>query len=93
MEVVKKSQQRLSAKRHVSCTLCAKQRLQGGPQMLNNVLYTGLASNGQHTCKSLKFRVGFNLRISRMNCFHEIKYHANILAVHCNNVTTQNPRN
>ena len=22
-----------------------------------------------------------------MNCFHEIKYHWNILAVHCNNVT------
>ena len=35
-------------------------------------------------CKSLKFRVGFILQISWMNCFREIKYHTNILAVHCN---------
>ena len=38
-------------------------------------------------CKSLKFREGFSLRISLMNCFHEIKYHANVLAIYCNNVT------
>ena len=38
-------------------------------------------------CKRLKFCVRFILRISCMNCFREIKYHANILAVHCNNVT------
>ena len=37
--------------------------------------------------KSLKFCMGFSLRISRMNCFREIKYHVNVLAVHCNNVT------
>ena len=39
-------------------------------------------------CKSLKYCVGFILRISRMKCFLEIKYHANILMVHCNNVTS-----
>ena len=38
-------------------------------------------------CKSLKFCVGFISRILHMNCFCKIKYHANILAVHCNNVT------
>ena len=38
-------------------------------------------------CKSLKFCAMF---ISRMNCFHEIKYHTNVLAVHCNNETAQN---
>ena len=31
--------------------------------------------------------MGFISQISRMNCYCEIKYHANILAVHCNNVT------
>ena len=35
-------------------------------------------------CKSLKFWVRF---ISCMNGFCEIKYNANILAVHCNNIT------
>ena len=38
-------------------------------------------------CKSHKFRMGFILRTSQMNCFSEIKYHANILAVYCNKVT------
>ena len=42
-------------------------------------------------CKSLKFCVGFILQISHMNCFREIKYHRNILAVHCNNVTKAKP--
>ena len=36
--------------------------------------------------KSLKFRVGLILRISRMNCFREITYHMNVLAVYCNNL-------
>ena len=35
-------------------------------------------------CKSLKFCVGFILRISCMNCFCEIKYQANVLAVQWN---------
>ena len=38
-------------------------------------------------CKSLEFCVGFVSQISHMNCFLEIKYHRNILAVHCDNVT------
>ena len=28
-----------------------------------------------------------------MNCFCKIKYHANVLVVHCNNATTQNTQN
>ena len=44
-------------------------------------------------CKSFKFQVGFISRISPMNCVQETKYHANILAMHCNHVRTQNPRN
>ena len=39
-------------------------------------------------CKSLKFYVGFILRVSCMSCFRKIKYHVNILAVQA-----QNPRN
>ena len=31
--------------------------------------------------------MGFISRFSRMNCFRDIKYHANIFAVHWNNVT------
>ena len=31
--------------------------------------------------------MGFISQISCMNCFCKIKYHTNILSVHCNNVT------
>ena len=31
--------------------------------------------------------MGFILRISQRNCFREITYHANALAVYCNDVT------
>ena len=41
-------------------------------------------------CKSLKFCVGF---ILRMICFRECKYHTNILVVHCNNVTNSKSAN
>ena len=48
-------------------------------------VYYFLADNGY--CKSLKFHVRFILQISLTNYFRKIKYHANILAVYCNNVT------
>ena len=41
------------------------------------------------TAKTLKFHMGF----LRMIWFREIKYHSNILAVYCNNITIQIPRN
>ena len=39
------------------------------------------------TVKALNFCVGFISRILHVNFFREIKFHANILTVHCNNVT------
>ena len=52
-------------------------------QTLNTRTFVAL-----NTVKSLKFLHGIFLQ---MNGFHKIKYSANVFAVHCNNVTTENP--
>lgn len=59
---------------------------------INPVVLPLFLQSNVATVKALNFGIlGFILQNLQMDCFREVKYHANVLAVFCNNVTTQNP--